>query len=1017
MSCIGYRGSIRTLLAVCVIMLLSHPMIAAASGIVKGRILDRETREPLPGATVLVKGTNIGAASNINGEYTIQAAPGGKQVLNVSYVGYVSRRIEIEVVENKETVEDIFLEPTAITGQTVVVTAQAQGQLGAINQQLSSNTIENVVSKARIQELPDVNAAESIGRLPGVSIERSGGEATKIEVRGLDPKYNLITVNGVQLPATGSIGILPNGQTVRSGDRSVDLSLIPSNMLDGITLKKVVTADMDPAVLGGTVDLTLKEAPAGLQGNFSAQGGYNQLQKYYGDYNFQGSVSDRFFDDKLGVIASLHADNYDRSSDKFGGEGSGGYQQQVYNGVTQAQIQELALTESKVNRKRAGASLFLDYVIPGGKVTANGFVNQLYTTGLNRINDMWVPGAGYNSNRDYYTTDQYTSTTNIFTSALGFKQDFGWISYDASVSRSGTENNEPNDRQWQFVQDQYSFSDHLVLFPGENPAAIADSATVDPSSTKLAFIYVNSYRLVENQTSTQANFRVPFRASDLVSGYMKFGGVARWVARRSDQGQQGQNGINYSTGQNATINYIGTFSQKLWGINADSINSQLGWLPITPFLIDYSRSNFLNGDYKLGMVINQGIMNRITDSLMANGRPINIWRTYYINSWGFDYDGIENYGAGYVMGELNLGRYLTLLPGIRYENEYTLYHGQTFAQYTQNNQELRPVIWIPDTTSRSKSLWLPDVNLIVRPTEWLQIKMARTETLARPDYIEYAPITYIDALGQNLTAANTGLQTAHSVNYDVAASVYGSSIGLLSVDGFYKKIDDLVFYATFKANPGVTIPDSAGLAIPPSFLTTNPRISTFLNNPNPAYYSGYSAEWQTNFWYLPGVLRGLVLDINYTHIFSKMKLQYYKSVSQIGTTPTDPRPHLVYSYVDTSAETRMPDQPSHIFNVTLGYDLEGFSARLSYLYQTDKLTSIGYDASGYPSPVLSTYAGPYGRWDLTLQQRLGTHVQLFANFNNINAQPDRSLVGLNPNNPSYIEYYGFTMDLGFRYTL
>ena len=1013
MSCISYAFRRRMLFVLGIVLFSAQLVTAAGSGIVKGKILDRETKEPLPGATVLVSGTNIGAASNINGEYTIQAAPVGNQVLAVSYVGYVSRTVEITVIENKETVEDILLEPTAITGQTVVVTAQAQGQLGAINQQLSSNTIENVVSKARIQELPDVNAAESIGRLPGVSIERSGGEATKIEVRGLDPKYSLITVNGVQLPATGSIGIQPNGQTVRAGDRSVDLSLIPSNMLDGITLKKVVTADMDPAVLGGTVDLTLKEAPSGFQGNFSVQGGYNQLQKYYGDYNFQGSVSNRFFDDQLGFIASLHFDNYDRSSDKFGGA----YQQQEYSGQTQAQIQELTLTEAKVNRKRGGASLFLDYVIPSGKITGNGFFNQLYSTGLNRINDMFVPGAGYNSNRDFYTVDQYTSTTNIFTSSLGLKQDFGWISYDASISRSGSENSEPNDRQWQFEQDQYSFSDRLVVYPGEDPTIIADSATVDTSSTKLAFIYVNSYRLIENQTSAQANFRVPFRAGDLLSGYVKFGGVGRWIARRTDQNQQGQNGINYSTGQNATINYIGTFSEKLWGINVDSINNQLGWLPITPFLTNYNRSNFLNGDYKLGMVMNQGMMNQITDSLMQNGRPLNIWRTYYINSWGFDYDGIENYGAGYLMAEFNLGRYLTLLPGIRYENEYTLYHGQTFAQYTQNNQELRPVIWIPDTTARSKSFWLPDVNLILRPTEWLQIKMARTETLARPDYIEYAPITYIDALGQNLTAAKTGLQTAHSLNYDIAASVYGSSIGLLSVDGFYKKIDNLVFFATFKVNPGVTIPDSAGLAIPPSFLTTNPRISTFLNNPNPAYYSGFSAEWQTNFWYLPGILHGLVLDINYTHIFSKMKLQYYKSVSTIGTTPTDPRPHLVYSYVDTFTTTRMPDQPSHIFNVTLGYDLGGFSASLSYLYQTDKLTSIGYDASGYPSPVLSTYAGPYGRWDVTLQQKLGIHIQLFANLNNLNAQPDRSLVGLNANNPSYIEYYGFTMDLGIRYTL
>lgn len=1008
----GYRCITKTFFVLgFVSFFMMQSLMAASPGTVKGKILDKETKELLPGATILVKNTSLGAASDINGNYIIHNVPTGTQTLSVSYIGYKPLTVQVTVSENEETSQDISLEATAITGQTVVVTAQAQGQLGAINQQLSSNTIENVVSKARLQELPDVNAAESIGRLPGVSIERNGGEATKVEIRGLDPKYSVITVNGVELPGSGYLGISPNGQsTGGTGDRSVDLSLISSNMLDGITLKKVVTADMNPNVLGGTVDLMLKEAPEGLQINGSAQGGYNKLRNYYGDYNLQGNVSDRFFDNKLGAIVSLHADNYDRSSNKF----AGGYQEVVPNGVTEAEIQELTLTDAQLNRKRAGASLLLDYVIPDGKITGNGFFNQLFSTGLNHVNDMFVPGAGYNSNRDFYTLDQNTSTTNIFTSSVGLKQDFGWISYDASIARSGSENSEPNDRQWQFEQDASSFAGNLVVNPGEDPTTIAKAATVDTNATKLAFIYVNSYRLVENQTQGQANFKVPFQAGDVLSGYLKFGGGMHWIARRNDQNQVGENGINYSTGNNPTVNYIGTFSQQLWGVNVDSLNKQLGWLPITPFLTNYSPSNFLNGNYALGMVANQGMLNTITDSLMKSGVPLNIWRTYFINTWGYDYNGTEEYGNGYAMAEFDLGQDVTLLPGVRYETEHTLYHGTTFSQTTVNNQEAPPSYWHPDTTSRTNSFWLPDVNLILKPNDWLQIKMARTETLARPDYLEYAPITYIDALEQNVTAANVGLKTSRSTNYDIAASVYNNSIGLLSVDGFYKKINDLIFYATFKANPGVPIPDSASLAIPPTFLTANPKINTYLNNPNPATYYGFEAEWQTNFWYLPGILRGLVLDVNYTHIFSTMKLQYYKTIT---TQVPTPRPHLAYSYLDTSTTTRMPDQPSHIFNVTLGYDLGGFSARLSYLYQTDKLTSIGYDASGYPSPVLSTYSGPYGRWDVTLQQKFGGHFQLFANLNNLNAQPDRTLVGLNSSDPSYIEYYGFTMDLGIRYTL
>ena len=177
---------------------------------------------------------------------------------------------------------------------------------------------------------------KQLGVCPGFQFKDTEGEATKIEVRGLNPKYSLITVNGTELPATGS------------EDRSVDLSLISSNMLDGIILKKSNTPDMDADVLGGTVDLRLKEAPPNLQFNFSAQGGYNRLQDYYGNYNFTASVSNRFFDNLLGIIVNANIDNYDRSADKLQDDW------RKYN-YTISSV-DLILREEQINRKRTGAS-------------------------------------------------------------------------------------------------------------------------------------------------------------------------------------------------------------------------------------------------------------------------------------------------------------------------------------------------------------------------------------------------------------------------------------------------------------------------------------------------------------------------------------------------------------------------------------------------------------------------------------------------------------------------------------
>ncbi len=235
------------------LFIIFSSIVFAQSGSITGKVYDKDTNEPLLGANLVVQGTSLGAATDIDGKYIIRSVPAGKQTLIISYIGYNSLTEEVSISGNRLLEQDFYLTSKAIEGQTVTITAQAEGQLSAINQQLQSNTIENVVSKARIKELPDVNAAESIGRLPGVSIQRSGGEASKVEIRGLNPKYSLITVNGVTIPGTGST------------DRSVDLSLVSSNMLDGIVLKKVITPDMDADVLGGTVDLRLREAPSNLQ--------------------------------------------------------------------------------------------------------------------------------------------------------------------------------------------------------------------------------------------------------------------------------------------------------------------------------------------------------------------------------------------------------------------------------------------------------------------------------------------------------------------------------------------------------------------------------------------------------------------------------------------------------------------------------------------------------------------------------------------------------------------------------
>ena len=217
-------------------------------GVIKGVVTDSLTSKPLPYTNVFLSNTSMGSTSGEGGKFLIMGISPGSYELNVSYIGYQQQFISIDINSDDVLIKNIKLVPQTIESEAVLVTVQAKGQRAAINQQLSSKSIVNVVSSSRIQALPDANAAESIGRLPGVSVSRVGGEGTKVIIRGIAPKYNAITLDGVRLASS------------EPGDRSTDLSMISSSMLDGIEVYKTLTADKDADALGGTVNFKLRKA-------------------------------------------------------------------------------------------------------------------------------------------------------------------------------------------------------------------------------------------------------------------------------------------------------------------------------------------------------------------------------------------------------------------------------------------------------------------------------------------------------------------------------------------------------------------------------------------------------------------------------------------------------------------------------------------------------------------------------------------------------------------------------------
>lgn len=946
------------------------------TGSVSGFITEAGSGEALIGANVIVKGTLKGTATDIDGAFTIRNIEVGDKVLVVSYLGFKSKEVNIAILEGENIEIQIELEWEGVTGEEVTVTAQARGQISAINQQLASNTIANVVAKDRIQELPDVNAAESIGRLPGVSLQRSGGEANKVVVRGLSPKYNTVTINGVRVPSTDT------------DNRSVDLSLVSSGMLDGIEVTKALTADKDADAIGGSVDLKLRTAPKGFAGSLQLQGGYTALQKTYDNYNISGSISNRFFEDKLGIIVNLNTDRYDRSADIL----NGNYGLKLVNNSNIVVVNSLNLNENSNTRERIGGSIIGDYELPNGKITYNTIYNNLTNSGFGRNNIMNVA-----SDVHTYTMSDYSNTTFILTNALNIEQDFGWISYDVGVSGTSSESKSPEDYYWEFREES---AREAVL---EDTLALYDVPTIFRNDLdRTGFFGLNkTFRVTnEDQAALQFNIEVPLSIGENVNGFIKSGGKFRRLERTNDRNQLISGNDPYYGGGANFRRSIALALPEL-GIDTD-----VARLPIEAFLDDYTRNNFLDGDFDIGYTPRAELMRVLTqvaeDSLFL--------RYSNFQSGGRDYTGDEEYNALYTMAKLDLGKYITFIPGVRWEQEKTKYTANFITSRVDPPAGTELTEVYRDTTSnREADFLLPMVHLQIKPSEVVTVRLAYTETISRPDYRQYAPITFYSPISNFANAPNPNLKTSKSFNYDASISIYQNKVGLLTISGFYKEIENLISGASFNLIEGQNI-------LPGLFIeeagSKAPSVNTSINLPEPSTIKGYEIDWQTNFWYLPSLFKGLVLNINYTHISSEAEYPTFELL-QVPIEPRPRRPPFTTSVLkDTTFTSTLPDQPSDILNVTLGYDFKGFSGRVSMLYQSK--TTTGSFGRQFESAD-DLFVDDYLRIDVSLQQKIQADLQVYANLNNLNNRQDVRLQSNTDLYPTRKEYYGFTMDVGVRY--
>jgi TonB-dependent receptor len=494
--------------------------VQAENSRLQGSVKDAKTGEVLFGANVLIVGTRMGATTDMMGKYTILDVPPGTYTVKASYIGYVEAKTVVTVAGNSSQC-DFKLDAVGVIGEEVVITAQAAGQNAAINQQLASNQIVNVVSAARIQELPDANAAESVGRLPGVLVLRSGGEGNQVVVRGLQPKYNNILIDGVQMGSANP------------DDRSTDMSMISSQMLGGIEVSKTVTPDMDANVLGGTVNFEMREAKVSQPGvpqiGLLAQGGYSNLPDAYNKYNnykYIGSVEDRFLEDNLGVFVQVDVERKNLSSNELGASYD-------HAGVSMTQYITNALNLHDIprDRQRYNGALDIDYRLPEGKIKLTNLISSGTTNALDRNEALTITG-----NSLTYALGSSSSTLTTLVNALDFQQQLSIFQLDAKLSHAYSESKDPRDWTATFLQTSAGLNQFLNQ-PSLNPRAIPVAANYNIGTTYLNTFENTSDFSRERALTASLDLKTDVSVSDLISAEIKFGGKYRHQTRSYNHDQ------------------------------------------------------------------------------------------------------------------------------------------------------------------------------------------------------------------------------------------------------------------------------------------------------------------------------------------------------------------------------------------------------------------------------------------------------------------------------------------------
>ncbi|MDO5616729.1 MAG: TonB-dependent receptor [Cruoricaptor ignavus] len=927
----------------CTILFCASAYVFAQSGTVSGKIND-ENKIALPGAKITLSPGNIYTISDSQGDFVFLNVPEGKYTMSVDYLGYGKTSYNVTVTKSGIT-QDILLNSKSTTLQAVNVIGFArQSQARALNTQRNNSNITNVISTEQIGKFPDANIGDALKRVPGITMQNDQGEARDIIIRGLAPELNSVTLNGNRIPSA------------EGDNRRVQMDLIPSDMIQMVEVNKTLTPDMDGDAIGGSVNLTTRTAPNKERISITTGSGYNSIRDRFAFTN-SFMYGNRFANGKLGVVFNGSYNNNDYGSDNI----EGVWKEE--NGNLFLSQMDIRKYDVKRERKSVGANF--DFKINDkNRLNLQALYNwrddwenryRARYRSIKRNDDGTFTGeirretkGGVNDKLNDATRLERQIMQNYSLGGdhiLGSKIDLDW-----ALSYSRAEEQRPNERYIDFNRTGVAFTgDYSDLrFP-----LLETVADLQPADYRLRNIIESQGKTYEEELTGRFNLRIPFTFIEGQKGRIRLGGKAR---------------LKLKDRENDYYRYRATSNHPTIGTMADTQTvfwSGEKYAAGEKYVPGYFATNTYLGNLDLNN----------SDLFTKTRRPEEFL--------GQNYRANEEIYSGYLRFDQNLSDQFSVIFGARLEHTNTKYRGNIIEDENQLEGTR--------TEKNSYTNILPSFALKYTPTKDLILRAAFSTALARPDYYRLSPFVSIVPGDNDITAGNPNLKATYAYNYDVMGEYYFKNVGIFSVGGFYKKLNNFIYtYRDRNYSAAKFAQDFPDLTDTLATLSATEvyDFRTSRNGESVDVY-GFEAAFQRQLDFLPGFAKNFGIYLNYTYTKSDAKGIY--------TDEGELRTGLM-----------LPGTAPHMFNSSLSWENKRFSARVSLNHAAAYLFELGGD------DFSDIYYDKQTFLDANASYMIKDWMRVFVEANNLTNQPLRFYQGSSART-SQAEYYRARFSFGLKF--